>query len=213
MNFACCIILPGRAFLRRLIDLTKGLTKPHHYIRLTKDSRADLAAWFMFIKNFNGKILFLDQIWHSSTKLHLFTDAAGSCGFGAIYKTHWFYGEWSEEMIDTTITFKELYPIVLAVELWGHLFQNSCIISHSDNQAVVCVINKQSSKESDVMLLIRRLVVACMLKNILMRAEHIPGNYNILPDLLSRFQIRQFQEIAPHMDKNPTIVPDNLLKL
>jgi hypothetical protein len=35
LNFACCVVLPGRAFLRRLIDLTKGITKQHHYIRLT----------------------------------------------------------------------------------------------------------------------------------------------------------------------------------
>ena len=30
LNFACSVIVPGRAFLRRLIDLTIGLTKPYH---------------------------------------------------------------------------------------------------------------------------------------------------------------------------------------
>ena len=35
LNFACSVIVPGRAFLHRLIDLTVGHSKPHHFIRLT----------------------------------------------------------------------------------------------------------------------------------------------------------------------------------
>ena len=45
LNFACSVIVPGRAFLRRLIDLTIGLTKPYHHVRFNKEARADLAAW------------------------------------------------------------------------------------------------------------------------------------------------------------------------
>lgn len=211
LNFACCVVLPGRAFLRRLIDLTKGITKQHHYIRLTKESRADLEMWYFFIKNFNGKILFLNQIWQSSEKLHLYTDAAGSIGYGAVYNTHWFYGMWLYALKDCNITFKELYPIVLAVETWGNMFKNSCIIFHSDNQAVVYIINKQTCKDPVVMKLVRRLILACLQRNILMRAEHIAGTCNVLPDFLSRFQIQEFRRQAPHMDLEPTIVPQSLL--
>ena len=32
LNFACQVVLPGRAFLRRLFDLTRGLQKPHHRV-------------------------------------------------------------------------------------------------------------------------------------------------------------------------------------
>ena len=46
LNFACSVVLPGRAFLRGLIDLTKGVSKPDHYIRLTTKSKADLQAWY-----------------------------------------------------------------------------------------------------------------------------------------------------------------------
>ena len=31
LNFTCLVVVPGRAFLRRLIDLTKGVRKPHHH--------------------------------------------------------------------------------------------------------------------------------------------------------------------------------------
>ena len=35
LNFTCSVVLPGRAFLRRLFDLTKGVRRPHHRIRLS----------------------------------------------------------------------------------------------------------------------------------------------------------------------------------
>ena len=34
LNFACSVVLPGRAFLRRLIDLTVGIKRPQHLVRL-----------------------------------------------------------------------------------------------------------------------------------------------------------------------------------
>ena len=37
LNFTCSVVVPGRAFLRRMIDLTKGARRRHHHIRLTKE--------------------------------------------------------------------------------------------------------------------------------------------------------------------------------
>ena len=34
LNFACQVVLPGWAFLRRLFELTRGLEKPHHHVKL-----------------------------------------------------------------------------------------------------------------------------------------------------------------------------------
>ena len=45
LNFACPVIVPGRAFLRRLIDLTVGIQCPHHLLRLSKDVKNDLKVW------------------------------------------------------------------------------------------------------------------------------------------------------------------------
>ena len=44
LNFACQVVIPGRAFLRRLIDLTCRVSKPHHYLRFTSKDRADIKA-------------------------------------------------------------------------------------------------------------------------------------------------------------------------
>ena len=41
LNFACSVVLPGRAFLRKMIDLTNGVPKPYHHIRLTRQCKED----------------------------------------------------------------------------------------------------------------------------------------------------------------------------
>ena len=60
LNFACCVILPGRAFLRRLIDLTIGIQSPFHFIRLKKEVKADLRNW-QYLDEYNGKSYFLED--------------------------------------------------------------------------------------------------------------------------------------------------------
>lgn len=185
LNFACFVVVPGRAFLRRLINLTIGVSKPYHKIRLNKQARLDLKAWAEFIDNFNGRSIFLDEVWKDSEKLQMYTDAAGSLGYGAVLGSKWFYGKWVDiNMQELSITVKELFPIVVAIEIWGPNVSNCSILFFSDNLAVVHIINKMSSKDSVVMSLVRRLVLACLEYNILFRAEHILGIHNILPDLL-----------------------------
>ena len=55
LNFACKVVVPGRAFLRRLINLTLGIKKSNHFIWLTSLAKADLQAWLLFLHQFNGK--------------------------------------------------------------------------------------------------------------------------------------------------------------
>lgn len=146
-NFACCVVVPGRAFLRRLIDLTRGIRKPTHHVRLTKECKNDLNVWLEFLSVYNGKSFFLGSRWATSKNLNLFTDAAGSLGYAAIFGKHWCFGEWPSAWKQFNITILEFFPIVLAIEIWGPLMRDKCIVFFSDNQAVVEIINRQTSKD------------------------------------------------------------------
>ena len=44
LSFACHAIESGRCFLRRLIDLTVGVSRPHHHIRIAHEARYDICA-------------------------------------------------------------------------------------------------------------------------------------------------------------------------
>ena len=86
------------------------------------------------------------------------------------------------------ITVSELYPILVAVAVFANKLANKHVRMHSDNMAVVSVINVQTSKCPRVMHLLRILVLVCLQHNINFRASHIPGQMNKLPDKLSHLK-------------------------
>ena len=211
LNFACSVIKPGRAFLRRLIDLTVGIRSPHHLIRLNKEVKEDLKVWLSFLTEFNGRSFFIDDVWQNSSKLSLYTDASGALGFGAIFGSRWCYGKWPSDWAYCNIAILEFYPIVLSLYLWGHEMSNQCVLFFTDNEALVHVINKQSCKDKPLMRFVRKLVSICLQHNIVFKAKHIPGIYNHLADSLSRLQVLTFRRLAPaHMDQCPTEIPLHL---
>ena len=180
LNFACAVVVPGRAFLRRLIDLTVGVRKPHYHIRITGEVKQDLHVWLNFLSTYNGKSMFLSEMFLDPEVLHIHTDAAKNVGFAAVFKTHWFWKTWPSWWSEQNITLLELMPILLALETWGYKMKNSVVVLHTDNEALVSVINKQPSKEKLVMVLVRRLVVADLRCNIVCQAQHVPGYLSLI---------------------------------
>lgn len=195
LNFACAVVSPGRAFLRRLIELTIILRAPHHFVRLNSEVKADLDVWYKFLVEFNGKSFLLDDNWNTSTQLNLYTDAAGSLGFGAIFGNHWCHGAWPNNWLTYNIAVWELYPIVLSLYLWGQHMENQSILFFTDNEALVSVINKQTCRDKTLMFFVRKMVLVCLQRNILFKAKHTPGVQNKLADssrLQSTFSVNLF---------------------
>ena len=211
LNFTCSVVVPGRPFLRRMIDLTVGVRRAHHRIRLSKGTKHDIAVWLNFLSTFNGLSFFYLDICKTSSFIELYTDAAGSKGYVAILDQHWFFGPFPDTWQSFNITFLELFPIALVVRLWCRHMSNRCIVFVTDNAALVSIINKQTSKHKLVMILIRDLVLTSLRSNIIFRARHIPGLNNTRADCLSRLQIARFKELSPQAEDLPTVVPENLL--
>ena len=135
----------------------------------------------------------------------------GSLGYAAIFGKHWFFREWPAVWKTFNITILEFFPIVLAIEIWGPLMRNKCIVFFSDNQAVVEIMNKQTSKDRSIMVLLRHFVLSTLKYNILFHAKHIAGCINRESDALSRLQVEKFRLLAPSADPQPTPVPGGLL--
>ena len=79
-----------------------------------------------------------------STSANMCSDASKS-GFGATYGRSWIQSTWPSNWVAHDITVLELYPIFLLISLHALKIQNSHIIFHCDNMAVVEILNKQSS--------------------------------------------------------------------
>ena len=174
LNFACRAIAPGRAFLRRLIDLTRGKTRANHRIRITVEAHRDMSAWLEFLHAFNGQLSFLPTTGMSSDVLHLTTDASGFAygavvgasygavvgasygavvwaSYGAVVGASWLQGRFPSSCDSKHISIKELLPIILAVRRWGPVWTNQRVLFLSDNTVVVAVINRQTAKDPQLM--------------------------------------------------------------
>ena len=90
----------------------------------------------------------------------------------------------------------------------GPQLVNRKVLFHTDNAAVMHIINKQSSHCPQMMHLIRTLVLACLRFNIRFKATHVPGVFNVIADSLSRFQEARFRAAGPHADEIMTPLPD-----
>lgn len=207
LQFATSVVIPGKAFLRRMIDLTVGIQKSYHLIRLTNSVRADLALWEQFLSQFNGRSFFRDEQFISNHSLHLYTDSASTLGFGGVLGNAWFYGSWEGYAISQHITALEMYPIVVAMHVWGSQIKNKNVQVHTDNLALSYIINNQTSRDPVIMSMVRPFVLMCLKWNILFKASHIDGCHNVLADSLSRLQVERFRRLAPSAHSLPTPVP------
>ncbi|XP_031749215.1 uncharacterized protein LOC116407638 [Xenopus tropicalis] len=211
LNFACRIIPMGRVFSRSLSMATAGIRHPHHFIRLNSEHKADLAVWSTFLQDFNGKVYWPEEVVENP-EISLFTDAAGATGFGAYLSGKWCAAGWPQEWATRNLTgnlaFLELFPIIVAVELWGRELSNKSVLFRSDNMATVLAVNNLTSSSRPVLALLRHLVLRCLQLNISFRAKHIPGEINEIADALSRFQWNRFRGLAPAAEQEGERCPD-----
>jgi hypothetical protein len=120
----------------------------------------DIKVWLTFLSEYNGVTVTTDNAWASNETLELFTDSAGgqNRGFGIYFQGKWaqkcWPKEWEEMGILKHITFLELFRVVVALCIWGEQLKNKKIIFNIDNQSVVHIINKKSSKSVRVMSLV-----------------------------------------------------------
>ena len=72
-------VRPGRMFIRNLIEAIRRTDRPHHFVRLNSQFRADFLWWHEFANQWNG-VSYMPALVSSVT---VTSDASGSWGCGA----------------------------------------------------------------------------------------------------------------------------------
>ncbi len=212
LQHACCVIKPGRPFLRRMIDLSKGVRALHHRVRLNAGFRSDLKWWGCFLPMWNGHCPMVSVVKQVPQAV-LTSDASGSWGCGAFTSSgKWFQLRLPESWDDVHITAKELLPIVLAAALWGHIWRGTTVCCKCDNAAVVAIVNSGRSKMDRAMHLMRCLSFFLARWNMSFVCEHLPGVENGAADALSRDSLSMFQSLIPEAAREPTPIHEGLLQ-
>ena len=220
LNFLGRAVVPGRAFTRRLYSqFTNNMhLLPHHHIRITGEMRSDLTTWLLFLRNpASYSRPFVDfSITRQAIDIDFYTDASKNpkLGYGGKCGTSYFFQQWDQNVInkiDPSIGYLELYASVTGILLYGYKFANSRIQIFCDNQAACAMINNNSSKCKNCMILIRILVTYCLVHNIRVYAEYVETSMNKEADALSRLKLRKiFQHTKGNNDPYPTPIPEQL---
>ena len=211
LHHAAKVVWPGRAFIRRMIDLLNCFRRQDHPIRLSQEFRLDLAWWHQFLSHWHGVGFWLFPGLSPPPDLEILTDASGAIGFGAIWGSAWFNGSWLHQQVDKSIAYKELFPIAIAAAVWGHRWPRLHIRFRSDNEAVVAILNSRTSKVPAIMHLVRHLLHSAAKFQFSFSALHIPGLCNSVADALSRFHWQDFRRLAPTALAAPTSIPPEVI--
>ena len=150
---------------------------------------------------------FIVEQWVEAEKLHLYTDAAKSSGYGLVMGKKWLSGKWGQEAVDLSISALEMYPILLVLLIFSSELKKKSLVIPTDIEALVHVFNKKSSKDPYISNMLRELTLVCLRHNLRVRAVHIPGHFNSLADALSRLQVSKFKAMAPWVAPDPVSVP------
>jgi hypothetical protein len=214
LNYASSVIPPGRTFISRLIQASKSVSKLHYYVYLNSETRKDIYMWQELLSTWNGVSLFIDPSVTPAPDMELQTDASG-LGFAGYFHGQWFAAPWPNQVLvdqgdSLSMSFCELYPIVVAAIIWGNEWSARRILFHCDNMGTVFAINKGRSKSTQIMGLLRRLVLVAANYSFAYSARHIEGAKNGIADSLSRFQTARFRHLAPMAQKEPCTIPRDI---
>ena len=210
LSHAASVVIPGRTFMRRLIDTMSVPKCQHHHVRLNRQFQSDIQWWSCFLPQWNGRtILPPQQAAHS-----FWSDASGTWGCGALNDDlPWFKVQWPESWHQIHIAAKEMVPVVLAVAVWGPGWRSSTVQAFSDNMAVVCALSSGLARDPLLMHLLRCLHFFTAHFRIAIRARHIAGVRNTAADALSRDKSDVFFSCLPQAPPMPVRVPQALLDM
>ena len=209
LSHAATVVIPGRTFLRHMIDTMKTPKCQHHHVCLNKDFQSDIQWWVCFLPLWNGRsILPPRQVSHTC-----WSDASGSWGCGALNHTlHWFQLQWPESWQKYHIAAKEMVPVVIAVAVWGPTWSSAKVLAFFDNMAVVSALSAGSAWDPLLMHLLRCLHFCAHFRTQL-QARHIAGVLNTATDALSRDKQNVFFSCFPQAPHKPSRMPLSLLDM
>ena len=197
LAFCARVVRTGRAFLGRLIGLSKSTKHLHHHVSLSPSARADLKWWNDCIQSHNGtRLIRVD--WSVGSVHHIFTDAS-DFGCGGYFGNSWFaivYAGSFSPLKEQSINWRELHTAVKALITWAPSIAGDKVIFHIDNMVTCHLLNKLYSPIPTLMELVRVWCLTIEAHSIEVSVAYISTEDNHLADSLSRGDIAHFKARA-----------------
>ena len=158
-------------------------------IKLSEGFKKDLQWGSMFVEQYNG-VSFIPAIAWEEPDITFATD---SClkGCGGMYAKEYFHVAFPKFILDQPLRIHhlEMLAVLVGVRIWGKYCIGMKVQIFCDNEAVVTVINSSKTKDPFLATCIREIWFEVAKNGFELRAVHLPGEENRVPDWLSRWDI------------------------
>ena len=213
LQFLAKCIRAGRVFLARLINWIKGMDrKPSYTIPI--EARKDIAWWGRCAQH-NG----ISLIWlHKNPEPDqlIATDACLK-GYGGTFHGKYFRARFPQKLQSKNIAILEILAVMVALKIWGPELQGQYFWIHVDNEAVASVLNSGASRNTELQDVLREIALMAAQHQFVIKARHITGISNRVPDWLSRWgeqeARKQFREFAKDKSLRQYRVSQGMLQL
>ena len=186
MSFVTACVRPGRIFMSGFLNGLRGL--PHNgFLPISSEIRFDIQWWLTFLPWYNGVSVILPSIYSPEV---LITDACITGAFGGYFGHQCFQLAFPDSIMTNdnyNVNVKELLTIIIALRLWGSDLKGNRVLIQSDNLNAVQAISHQRSHSPLIQQCLRVVWFPCATFDLDLPAKHIPGYFNIIADLLSRW--------------------------
>ena len=185
-------------FKRRLIEASKAAVSLNSVIVLDNEARKDIRWWYESISIFNG-VSWYPREFDASAAVLMFTDASDTAA-AAVCQDAWTIQKFDGEFAwlkNKTIAYRELYAVVLGLGTFGYSLFKQQVLMNIDNKAVQICVQKGSSKDPELMALLRALYHYAFKHQIQYQSCHVYGHSNGMADSLSRNKIEVFFGMHP----------------
>ena len=109
LHHAAKVVWPGRAFIRRMINLLSNFRRDDNPTRLSAEFKKDLRRWLQYLGSWKG-VYFWVYPGLSPIDLEMSSNASGSLGFGAVFRTHWLNVKWPSALQSASFRVQRALP-------------------------------------------------------------------------------------------------------
>ena len=214
LQFAARCVRAGRVFMSRLLNWLRNMERGRHY-PFNPEARKDIQWWQEFLQAHNGiSLLWLCQVPGTDTLMA--TDASLK-GYGGICGRQFFKGRFPPQHRTKNIATLELLAVLVGLNIWKRDFQGKYFWIHVDNEAVATILNTGASRDPELQKILREIAYIAASHQFVIKAKHISGVSNRIPDWLSRWEDsnarRNFREYAKERSLKEIRTHDTFLTL
>ena len=185
LQFMGKCVKPGRIFVARLLNWLRTMNRQGKYT-IPLEARKDIAWWSKFLDTYNGiSILWMHN--NPSPDSVIATDASKK-GFGGCAGSQYFRGRFPEEWQTKNIAELEIWAVIVAIRIWAEsMLRGQYFWILVDNEAVSTVLNTGAARNPQLQQALREITMMAAHHQFIIKAKHISGISNRIPDWLSRW--------------------------